>query len=81
MLVWMLLASLLLSRVLLFIRLMLRCIPLVSHLLLPIFIRPLRVLLRRLRVLIFGLRFHIGHKSPFGLSFSEWPDFQGKVLV
>jgi hypothetical protein len=41
----------------------------------------LRVLLRRLRVLIFGLRFHIGHKSPFGLSFSEWPDFQGKVLV
>ena len=81
MLLWMLLASLLLSRVLVHIRLTLRFIPLAPPLLLPVFVRPLRVLLRRLGVFLFGLRFHIRHKSPFGLSCIEWPGDQGKVLV
>jgi hypothetical protein len=76
-----LLAFVLFSRILVHIRLALRFIPLASPLLLPVFIRPLRFLLRRLRVFFFGLRFHIGHKSPFGLSLVDWPDSQGKVLV
>jgi len=56
-------------------------IPLAPSLLLPVFIRPLRVLLRRLRFVFLGLRFDIGHKSPFGLSFVDGPDSQGKALV
>lgn len=72
---WMLLlllTSVFLGRILHLVRPVLMFIPLTPSLLLPIFIRPLRVLLRRLRVFLFGLRFHIRHKSPFGFFSSSF---------